>query len=414
MNKELQEILVYLEEATGTDRRTVLATVVDVNGSSYRQPGARMLITEGSWTSVGTVSGGCLERDVVERAARVLKTGRSELITYDTAATDGSVFSLNMGCKGVIKILLERPAKEFTDFLKQRLQRGLPGMIATLIAKNGVNDKDDSPIGARILLDERRGVIAFSNFTEAAIETLLPDCLAVLKERKSEMLATPFGEVFMEYVAAPTHLAIFGAGADAVSLVTFAKNVGWRVTVIDHRPAFATSERFPGADEIILSRPENLDDNFFPDENTAVVVMTHNYEHDREILKFLLNSEAVYIGALGPKRRTVGILNELNEDDEGSDWFSPERLTKLYAPIGLDIGGDTPEVIAISIIAEIQSVIKNRNGGFLRQRKGSINGQDVSEFLQNRLDKTAEESLTYCALGEANPNFEATRINAAR
>lgn len=395
MNKELQEILAYLEDA-GADRRTVLATVVDVNGSSYRQPGARMLITEGSWTNVGTVSGGCLEQDVVEHAARVLKTGRAQLITYDTSATDGSVFSLNMGCKGVIKILLERPADQFIDFLKRRLQKGLPGVIATLIAEPEVNDNNDSPVGSRILLDERGGV-AFSDFADAALETLLPNCDAVLRERKSELLITPFGEVFMEYVAAPTHLAIFGAGADAVSLVTLAKNVGWRVTVIDHRPAFAISERCPAADEIILSRPENLDEKFIPDENTAAVVMTHNYEHDREILKFMLNSEAVYVGALGPKRRTVGILNELDEEESGGVWFSPERLRKLHAPIGLDIGGDTPEMIAISIIAEIQSVMKNRKGGFLRERKGSINGQDVLEFLHNQLDETAQDVLNYCA-----------------
>jgi xanthine dehydrogenase accessory factor len=374
VNKELLDIIKYLEQAESS--KTILATVVDVNGSSYRLPGARMLITEENGQTVGTVSGGCLEADVVERAKRILKTGNAETVTYDTRANDDSVFSLNMGCKGVIRILLERPRREFTDFLKHRLRMRQPGVIATLISVDKENENNENRIGARLLFDES-GVI-FSDFTQGAVFQLLPDCLAVLKERKPKVQSTSIGEVFLECVGAPTRLMVFGAGADAVSLVKLAKSIGWRVTVVDHRPAFATRERFPSADEVILSRPENLGETLRMDENTAAVLMTHNYGHDREILKFLLGSKAFYIGALGPKRRAESILSELRDESDGCDCLSPENLNRLHAPIGLDIGGDTPELISISIIAEVQSVIKKRTGGFLRNRKGSINERNAT------------------------------------
>jgi xanthine dehydrogenase accessory factor len=378
VHKELQEILKYLD-AADTEPATVLATVVDVKGSSYRLPGARMLITKRSGHTVGTVSGGCLEADVVERAKRVLQTGDAETIIYDTRSNDDSVFSLNMGCKGVIKILLERPRGEFADFLKHRLQTGQSGVIATLISVNEENRHNENRVGARLLFDERG--VTFSNFTSEAAGILMPECLVILKEKKSKLQITSIGEVFFECISAPTRLMVFGAGADAVSFVNLAKSIGWCVMVVDHRPAFATRERFPSADDVILSRPENLGENLQIDENTAAVLMTHNYEHDREILKFLLRSKAFYIGALGPKKRAESILGELRDESDGCGCLSPENLNKLHAPIGLDIGGDTPELIAISIIAEIQSVIKNRAGGFLHKRKGSINERNAPNTL---------------------------------
>ena len=214
MNKELLDIIKYFELAETL--KTVLATVVDVKGSSYRLPGARMLITEEIGQTVGTVSGGCLETDVVERAKRVLKTGKAEIIVYDTRSNDNSVFSMNMGCKGVIRILLELPNREFTDFLKHRQQTAQPGVIATLISVNGENKENKNWIGARLLFDENG--MTFSDFTASMLEILLPECSAILKKKKPKLLTTPIGEVFIEYVGVPTRLMVFGAGADAVSL----------------------------------------------------------------------------------------------------------------------------------------------------------------------------------------------------
>lgn len=159
---------------------------------------------------------------------------------------------------------------------------------------------------------------------------------------------------------------LFGAGYDALPLVDFAKILGWRVTAIDHRPAFASRERLPAADEIINKGAEDLPDELFEDENSVAVIMTHNYERDREILRRLLNSKCLYTGALGPKKRTEKLLAEIGGN------FSESQMEKLHAPVGLDIGADSPEAIALSIVAETQAVLHKRAGGFLRERKGSI------------------------------------------
>lgn len=362
MNKELIEITKYFESIAPESTKTVLVTVVDVQGSSYRLPGARMLIDEGG-EMLGTVSGGCLEADVLERSNRVLQTGASEVFTYDTTAQEDSVFSLNMGCRGVIRILLERPKFEFIDFFRCLYQTRRNGLAATLIDAKTEN----ALAGERLILDEDN--LVKSDFSEETAENLLPECLSVLREKKSKLFENDFGEFFLEFIPSPVSLIIFGAGADAVPVADAAKNLGWRVSVVDHRAAFANRERFPAADEIILTRAESLSEKLTIDENTVAVVMSHNYEHDKNALHFLLNSEARYVGALGPKRRTENILREWRE--AGAE-FSGKKLEKLYAPIGLDIGADTPESIALSIIAEIKSVLADRDGGFLRRRNGSI------------------------------------------
>lgn len=296
--KEIKEILKHVGSLADGEK-AILATVVDVRGSGYRLPGARMLMLENGDT-FGTVSGGCLEADVLERAKKVLKSGESEVFTYDTTGDENSVFSMNMGCRGVIEILLEPIGKESELITKMR----------------------------------------------AAYENREP----------SEEFETPIA------------VMLFGAGADAVPFVRIAAELGWQVTVHDHRPAFLTTDRFPEAQTLVL---QNVDEppHIVADDRTAGVIMTHNYTRDRFILPVLLNSEVFYVGSLGPKRRTEQLLEELAAEGKV---FSEEKLARLFAPIGLDIGADTPESIALSIIAEIQSVLKSRNGNSLRHREGSI------------------------------------------
>lgn len=144
-------------------------------------------------------------------------------------------------------------------------------------------------------------------------------------------------------------LLLFGGGFDAIPVIQLAKNLGWRVSVIDHRPALANSERLFHADDIIVARAEDLDVKLFDDPNSVAVLMTHNYERDREILRRLLNSKVKYIGALGPKIRTQKMLSEIG----GS---LPEgQLKRLYSPVGLDVGAETPDEIALAIVAEIKA-----------------------------------------------------------
>ncbi|MFT3743996.1 MAG: XdhC/CoxI family protein [Pyrinomonadaceae bacterium] len=296
--KEIKEILKHVGNLAEGEK-AILATVVDVRGSGYRLPGARMLMLENGDT-FGTVSGGCLEADVLERAKKVLKSGVAETFTYDTTGDENSVFSLNMGCRGVVDILLEPIGKDSEIITKMR----------GAYESRESNDEFETPIA----------------------------------------------------------VMLFGAGADAVPFVRIASELGWQVTVHDHRHAFLTEERFPDAQKLVhqtVDEPPQID----ADERTAGVIMTHNYARDCFVLPELLDSDAFYVGALGPKRRTEQLLEEIAADGRT---FTEEKLARLFAPVGLDIGADTPESIALSIIGEIQSVLKNRQGTSLRYREGSI------------------------------------------
>ncbi len=368
MSRELQEILHKLQEIPRS-APTVLATVVDVRGSSYRLPGARMLIDENG-NSLGTISGGCLEVDVLERARKVLQTKIPQILTYDTRDDENSLFGLQMGCNGVIRVLLESGRdNRLLNFVESCFSQRQIGVAATLIS---VPENFPLPLGTRYFFGDKNcdekdfSKLKFSNELKSAARQVLES-----KRSQCEIFETPNGEIefFVELIAPPVALFVFGAGFDARPVADFAKDLGWRVSVIDHRSLFANKKRFSAADEILVLAPENLPGNLTLDENSAAVIMTHNYTRDRTILRFLLESKARYVGALGPKRRTEKLLEELKA--EGTN-FSAEQLKKLFAPVGLDIGANAPEAIALSIIAEVQSVLNNREGGFLRRRESSI------------------------------------------
>jgi xanthine/CO dehydrogenase XdhC/CoxF family maturation factor len=186
---------------------------------------------------------------------------------------------------------------------------------------------------------------------------------------KSYPLPTGKAVVFIEVIQPPVPLMIFGAGHDAVPLVRLAQELGWYVTVVDSRKVETTRERFSSADEVILSRPESIGNCIHINNRTMAVVMTHNYLHDLEILKTLLFSPVRYLGILGPKSRTEKLLQDLQEQGIIP---SENQLQRLYSPVGLNIGADTPEEIALSIVAEIQAVITNQSGGLLRNKLGPI------------------------------------------
>jgi len=366
VTKELLEIAGRVERLRPDDN-AVLATVVDVQGSSYRLPGAKMLVLKDGET-VGMVSGGCLEADVLERAKKVAATGQPCVFTYDTTGDETSVFRLNMGCRGVVRILLEKADK---NSLTLRTMRSVvltrqPAVVATLIDPAG-------SIGARASLNKNGefaadGLPSFFNdnqeFRESCRQTF--DSGPGTKKFK-----TPEGSFEFSFgvIRPPIALHIFGAGADAIPLANAANDLGWQVTVVDHRPALITESRFPNAQDRFLTRDDEPPPRILIDNLTAAVVMAHNYDRDRENLARLLSSDAFYVGALGPKRRTDQMLDELAERDPG---FSNKQFGRHFAPAGLDIGADTPESIALSIIGEINAALHNRAGGFLRERRTPI------------------------------------------
>jgi xanthine/CO dehydrogenase XdhC/CoxF family maturation factor len=375
MSNELRSIVSRFDSLAAAGQLPVLATVIDVRGSSYRLPGARMLI-DAEGNTQGTVSGGCLEADLLERAQRVRETAAAEVFTYDTSINDDSVFALNMGCRGVVRILLEPAGPHLFEFLHHRVNSRHGGVVATLV-RSGSDGGDGPRAATRLMFDER----GFSphNLNAAVLNALAPDCVAAFENKTSRLKVYDFGEVFFEYIAPPVPLVVFGAGHDAVPLIWFGKELGWHITLVDHRPGAATRNELSVADEIIVAHPLAAASCVSIDGQTVVVLMTHNYSLDLQLLEFLLRSPARYLGLLGPRTRANQLLQDLSSlGIEPTD----QELERVYAPIGVDIGAETPEEIALSIIAEIQAVVADRPAGMLRNRNGSIHTRiDNSESL---------------------------------
>jgi xanthine/CO dehydrogenase XdhC/CoxF family maturation factor len=366
---ETEALVTAWREASQQKLRGALATVVRVEGSAYRRPGARMFVTE-TKQRTGVLSGGCLEGDVAERALTVMETGEPMVVTYYTTSDDDIVWGLGIGCRGVVQVLIE-PASDFrcaglVQLLDECEKNSQRGAVATVIRTEG---HPEGEVGARALLHADGTSRSEAGFYRMFCGPQIVDELRVAIRSGASGVSRyetedGFVEVFVELIEPQLPLVIIGAGDDALPLVSLAKNLGWRTTVVDTRSRPAIIERFAGADEIVLCRAEDVRDRVRLSARTAVVLMTHNYLQDLEILKTLLNTPLRYLGCLGPRQRTEQMLLEI-----------PDEITflkQLYAPAGLDIGADTPMEVAFSIVSEIKAVVAGREGGLLRNRKGPI------------------------------------------
>lgn len=370
---EAQAILNAFESSQQNGEIVFLATIVKAQGSTYRRPGARMLMTS-KGQMVGTISGGCLEQDVFERTQQVM-SGKPIVVKYDTSSQEDIIWGLGLGCNGVVQVLIERVDfdRELSPFafLSKCLHYKQQVVVGTVF---GVEGKVKADVGDRLILHDRTDI---SNIEDPNLNlAILTDAQLAQSNYhsciKTYHLSTGSAEVFIEVIQPPTSLVIFGAGHDAVPVAHFAKALGWDVTVVDSRANTATDQRFAFVDNVILTRPETAHQQVCVNERTVAVVMTHNYLHDLEILKILLKSTANYIGVLGSKQRSEKLLEDLHTQST----YTEAELQRLYAPIGLDIGADTPSEIAIAIIAEIQAVLANRKGGLLRLRASPIHPRD--------------------------------------
>jgi xanthine dehydrogenase accessory factor len=327
--KDLQAIVQRL--AMPSTATSVLATLVNVEGSSYRRPGARLLVLpDGS--RVGSISGGCLEEDVLARAKQVAATSRAEITTYDTTSENDLVWGVGLGCNGIVRLLIEplptQPAWAV------RLAENFAARRSTTLA---VVHRHSDP--------------------------------ASLGTRETANVTTGSSDVFFETIAPPIALHIFGAGDDALPLARFAKELGWRVTIADPRAAFATQQRFPMADAVVSAPIGELVQRSGPDLQSVAVVMTHHYVHDVPLLKTLLPVQLRYLGLLGPQKRAEKILRDLTQ--EGL-LVTAEQHARLHAPVGLDLGAEGPEQVALAIVAEIQATLGGRNAQPLRERNRPI------------------------------------------
>jgi xanthine/CO dehydrogenase XdhC/CoxF family maturation factor len=312
-----------------------LATLVTVAGSSYRQPGARCLLLPDGRT-IGSISGGCLEEDVRIRARQVLAGAEPQLVLYDTAAENDLLWGTGLGCQGEVRVFIER------------LPAVLPAWVTVL--RQNIRSRCDTALA--VVYGE----------TDAQLRGT--HLLAQLPE-------SPDSATFIDRIAPPPSLIVFGAGDDAMPLVHFAGQLGWQVTLFDVRPAYATAARFPDADAVVVAAAEHAARHPAIDASSHVIVMTHRYRDDRAVLRLLLPRSLAYLGILGPHRRTALILDELIA--EGLK-LTAEIRERLYAPVGIDLGGASPETVALSIVAELQAFRSKRTPLHLRDSTRPIHG----------------------------------------
>jgi xanthine dehydrogenase accessory factor len=364
--KEILSIIDAYKILAKSGEYGVLASVVYTQGSTYRVPGARALILSNN-EIIGLVGGGCLEVDLLAQARSVRETGNPQRIHYDNTSDADVIWGLGLGCAGVVDVLLEQVGADCPGplgFLEKCIRDRKTGVLATVIHP----DRGGSiPLGVRWMRTADGISETMGSWKPPTYLNTLAN--SVLSEAKGRMIQDGTTEILMERIVPPLRLVIFGAGADAIPVVRFALELGWRVEVFDDRPNYARAERFPGASTVMRCPPETVSDSVKLDLGTAVLLMTHNYLQDRTVLKYVLPSTARYVGILGPKKRTDKLLADLQKD--GHD-LSEDQLDRLYAPSGLDIGADTPEQIALSIVSEIQAHVSNRQGGPLRKREGPI------------------------------------------
>ncbi|TSD66821.1 XdhC family protein [Inquilinus sp. KBS0705] len=381
--KELKDIIKAFDIAQQAGKQTALATVVHVEGSSYRRAGARMLITDDGQLT-GAISGGCLEGDALRKARLVMVQQKPMLVTYDTTDDDDAKLGVGLGCNGIIHILIEpiNPGVENNpvNLLKLFLGKREPVVLITIF---NLNDKQSAQPGTCALMNKDEQVTG--TFPDATIQdALLADAKDVLKNGNSVTKTYVYANkytCFIELLQPTVSLIIVGAGNDAIPLTQLAHALGWHITLIDGRANYIVAERFPLANKLIVARPDDALSKIKTDERTVFVLMTHNYNYDIAILKQLLTLNLSYIGALGPKKRLTRMLDELR--DEGTD-ISADQLQNVYGPAGLDIGSENSEEIALSIIAEIQAVLKRRNGASLKY-KALIHTRKDEQIIEHLL-----------------------------
>jgi xanthine dehydrogenase accessory factor len=402
--KEVQEIIDAHKAAVSSGEAAALVTVVKTEGSTYRRAGARMWIGSGG-RSVGSISGGCLEDDVRDRAQEVIANGKPALIQYDTTAEGDILWGSGVGCQGVVHVLVEplaghteadpltKSCASALNCVAEGLRTRQPAVLATVFrVENSAHAypgeflwrMETFPVDGNVAEDQAK-VRFCSRIADSALgETVLRIAREVLRKGVARVQACvlPKGgraEIFFDLIRPPQALLIVGAGHDAVPLAHLAGELGWRVRIADRRRAYAIRERFPTAQEVIHCKADEIGGDRLPIETgEAIVVMTHNYLEDVAILRAVLPTPAGYIGLLGPARRKGLLLRDLAlaaRDETGTaaavavSWTSPGSLRRVHGPAGLDIGAETAEQIALSILAEIEAYATRRQGGSLKCRR---------------------------------------------
>lgn len=378
--KEIREIIRAFDAAATHNKNTALATVVHVEGSSYRRAGARMLVTEDGQLT-GAISGGCLEGDALKKAQLVMSERKSRLITYDTTGGTGSSdLEISLGCNGIIHILIEPIDTDNPDnpiqLLKEFSSQRDPVVMVTLFS---INDKAEEQPGTCLFV--ARNKKTRGNLSDKRLQNILiTDAHEVLETRSSiTKVYRNEDELtgFIELLEPTISLIVTGAGNDTIPLMHLSDILGWDMTIIDCRSKYLTEERFPGVNKIIASEPEDVMSRLSPDDRTAIILMTHNYNYDFGILRELFLLDLPYIGLLGPKKRYDRMVTDLQKE---GIFLSDGQLQNMFGPVGLDIGAESPEEIALSVVAQIRTVFAGKSGTHLRDKMEPIHSRE-SEMI---------------------------------
>lgn len=362
----ISPLLPLFEAERAGGAAAALAVVLRTAGSTYRKAGALMLITrEGRYA--GLISGGCLESDLAEHARGVIDSGVPRQVSYDLRNPEEVIWGLGVGCEGAMDVLLIRigalngwqPLAGFAA----ALQAHRPAVAAVVV------ESAESALPAGTVVTSAAAAPAAAvrpDGTPAAVSPALAQLLDDTRRAGTpQQLQAPGLEVFATPLALPPRLLLLGAGPDTLPLVAFAVRLGWKVTLNDHRPAYADPQRFPGAARVLCVRPQQLPAALSLDEFEAAVVMSHHLPSDLEYLRALAASTLPYVGLLGPAARRERLLADLGET-------AAALRGRLRAPVGLALGGRTPESIALAIVAEIHASLHGEGGGPFQGETGAL------------------------------------------
>ena len=363
--RETERIVAAIRDARAAGQRVALATIVRVRGSAYRREGTRILVREdGSYECL--LSGGCLEPAVADAAARVIATGHPVIIQYDLE--EDSVWSVGTGCSGEVDIHIERVVDDaVTRRWLEALERGEPAVLVKALTGGD----------GRLLVGEGdlAGTLGDPALEATATRLARERLGARMPETGTEWFDAV--ELFFDVNGPPPHLVVFGANSDAEPLVRYAWDLGFAVTVVEVRETYLIPDRFPNA-TLVSSHFSRFPETVRLTDRSFVVIMNHHLERDRESLRFALGSDACYIGALGPRSRFQKLIRAL--DEQG---FSPDAsaLSRVRSPVGIALGAETPEEIAMSILGEILALQRGFDGGFLLGRQQSLHRSRSSSAL---------------------------------
>jgi xanthine dehydrogenase accessory factor len=351
---ETRAVLDFLAAAHTAGKRAALATVVRVRGSAYRHEGAKLVVAEDGSTA-GNVSGGCLEQDVREVALQVIRNGEPELRNYCSSADEIAAWDLGVGCEGQVDVYVE--VAEARPRERGLLDGRESFAVATIVGMR------DAGCGMRLVVTHHtaEGDLGSAELNRKATAR----ARELLETGDSGIHEIAGRSVFFDVLEPPPQLVVLGAGEDARPLVRFAAEVGFRVVVVDRRPGYLTADRFPAASALIQSAGDALGEALSLDAECYAVVMNHNFADDQAYVRALLKTPVAYVGMLGPRQRTERILRNLAVEgpmDEG----------RVYGPVGLDIGTDGAEQVALAVIAEILAVRSGRRARSLRERRAAI------------------------------------------